>query len=352
MRFRGYGKKSPSQSLSLRDFDNLSLSTIQSEIYDKPSFIKVHKEFELFVLTNVLPVGFTCSHHLQIYNLLKSLLPVFNPPKSKATSAQGLNKAILSALGSTLTSLKNLPFSDKSSNSSHNSLLKIETMALSQKIVSQLDYSLKYSIFFLNQYDSCYQATQSFDLLSYSPFWNLFPSELSISRSAYLDHSLTLWYSLSLRYLRCFNSVISFSQSKFNLPCPLEGLFSHFSHNLNLGHSLSSLINTWQVHFNQVSQTSFFYKIPNLNKWSSYLETDSWGSYFYDGHNISDLLSEAFPWFINKSYAPSAIVSLKPPRTNKYIREWATSKSFFSLSLPDFEPCPYLSDLITCAVEI
>ena len=351
MRSRGYGKKVSATSLVLRDFDNLSLSAIQSEINDKPSFIKVHKEFELFVLTNVLPVGYTCSHHLQIYNLLKSLLPVFNPPKSKATSAQGLNKAILSALGSTLTSLKNLPFSDKSSKSPPNSLLKIETRALSQEIVSQLDYSLKYSIFFLNQYDSCYQATQSFDLLSYSPFWNIFHSELFIPRSAYLDHSLTLWCSLSLRYLQCFNSVIAFSQSKFNLPCPLEGLFAHFSHNLNQGNSVSSLIDTWQVHLNQVSQTSFFYKTPNLNKWSSYIETDSWGSSFYDGHNIADLLSEAFPWFINKSYAPSAIVSLKSPRTLKYIKEWATSKSFFSLSLPDFEPCPYLGNLITCSLD-
>ena len=166
MRPRGFGKKVTAKSFMLRDFDSLSLSAIQSEITDKSSFIKVHKEFELFVLTNVLPVGYTCSHHLQIYNLLKSLLPIFNPPKSKATSAQGLNKAILLALGSTLTSLKNLPFSDKAPNSSHNSFLKVETMALSQKIVSQLDYCLKYSLYFLNQYDSCYQVTQSFDLLS------------------------------------------------------------------------------------------------------------------------------------------------------------------------------------------
>lgn len=342
MRSRGFGKKVTANSFMLRDFDNLSLSAIQSEITDKSSFIKVHKEFELFVLTNVLPVGYTCSHHLQIYNLLKSLLPLFNPPKSKATSAQGLNKAILLALGSTLTSLKNLPFSDKAPNS----FLKVESMALSQKLVSQLDYSLKYSIFFLNQYDSCYQASQSFDLLSYSPFWHLFNSELSLSRSAYLDHSLSLWSSLSHFYLQCFNSVISFSQSKFNLPCPLEGLFSHFAHNLNQGNSLSFLIDTWQDHLNQVSQTSFFYKTPNLNKWSSYLVTDSWGSYFYDEHSISDLLSEAFPWFINKSYTPSAIVSLKPARTQKYIREWANSNSFSTCSLPHFEPCPYLSGLI------
>lgn len=347
MRSRGYGKKVTAKSFMLRDFDNLSLSAIQSEITDKSSFIKVHKEFELFVLTNVLPVGYTCSHHLQIYRLLKSLLPLFNPPKSNAYSAQGLNKAILLALGSTLTSLKNLPFSDKASNSSP----KSETMALSQKIVSQLDYSLKYSIFFLNQYDSCYQATQSFDLLSYSPFWKLFNSELSLSRSAYLDHSLYLWSSLSLFYWRCFNSVISFSQSKFNLPCPLEGLFSHFAHNLNQGNSLSFLIDAWQDHLNQVSQTSFFYKTPNLNKWSYYLETDSWGSSFYDGHNISDLLSEAFPWFINKSYAPSAIVSLKPARTQKYLKEWANSKSISPWSLSDFEPCPYLSGLISCTLD-
>lgn len=347
MRPRGFGKKVTTKSFMLRDFDNLTLSAIQSEITDKSSFIKVHKEFELFVLTNVLPVGYTCSHHLQIYNLLKSLLPLFNPPKSNATSAQGLNKAILLALGSNLTSLKNLPFSDKAPNSSP----KSETMALSQKLVSQLDYSLKYSIFFLNQYDSCYQVTQSFDLLSYSPFWKLFNSELSLSRSAYLDHSLFLWSSLSLFYLQCFNSVISFSLSKFNLPCPLEGLFSHFAHNLNQGNSLSCLIDAWQAHLNQVSQTSFFYKTPNLNKWSSYLETDSWGSYFYDGHNISDLLSEAFPWFINKSYAPSAIVSLKSARTQKYLREWANSKSISPWSLPDFEPCPHLSGLISCTLD-
>lgn len=351
MRPRGFGKKVTAKSFMLRDFDSLSLSAIQSEITDKSSFIKVHKEFELFVLTNVLPVGYTCSHHLQIYNLLKSLLPIFNPPKSNATSAQGLNKAILLALGTTLTSLKNLPFSDKAPNSSPNSFLKVETMALSQKIVSQLDYSLKYSIFFLNQYDSCYQVTQSFDLLSYSPFWNLFNSELSLSRSDYLNHSLSLWSSLSHFYLQCFNSVISFSQSKFNLPCPLESLFSHFSHNLNQGNSLSYLIDAWQVHLNMVSQTSFFYKSPNLNKWSSYLETDSWGSYFYDGHNISDLLSEAFPWFINKSYTPSAIVSLKSARTQKYLREWVRSKSFSACSLPYFEACPILSSLIFSSLD-
>lgn len=351
MRPRGFGKKVTAKSFMLRDFDSLSLSAIQSEITDKSSFIKVHKEFELFVLTNVLPVGYTCSHHLQIYNLLKSLLPIFNPPKSNATSAQGLNKAILLALGTTLTSLKNLPFSNKAPNSSPNSFLKVETMALSQKIVSQLDYCLKYSIFFLNQYDSCYQVTQSFDLLSYSPFWNLFNSELSLSRSDYLNHSLSLWSSLSHFYLQCFNSVISFSQSKFNLPCPLESLFSHFSHNLNQGNSLSSLIDAWQVHLNLVSQTSFFYKSPNLNKWSSYLETDSWGSYFYDGHNISDLLSEAFPWFINKSYTPSAIVSLKSARTQKYLREWVHSKSFLACSLPYFEACPHLSSLISSSLD-
>lgn len=351
MRPRGFGKKVTAKSFMLRDFDSLSLSAIQSEITDKSSFIKVHKEFELFVLTNVLPVGYTCSHHLQIYNLLKTLLPIFNPPKSNATSAQGLNKAILLALGTTLTSLKNLPFSDKAPNSSPNSFLKVETMALSQKIVSQLDYSLKYSIFFLNQYDSCYQVTQSFDLLSYSPFWNLFNSELSLFRSDYLNHSLSLWSSLSHFYLQCFNSLISFSQSKFNLPCPLESLFSHFSHNLNQGNSLSYLIEAWQVHLNMVSQTSFFYKSPNLNKWSSYLETDSWGSYFYDGHNILDLLSEAFPWFINKSYTPSAIVSLKSARTQKYLREWVHSKSFSACSLPYFEACPHLSSLVSSSSD-
>jgi hypothetical protein len=63
------------------------------------------------------------------------------------------------------------------------------------------------------------------------------------------------------------------------------------------------------------------------------------------------LLSEAFPWFINKSYTPSAIVSLKSARTQKYLREWANSKSFLTGSLPDFEPCPYLSGLISCTLD-
>ena len=51
MRSRGFGKKVTANSFMLRDFDNLSLSAIQSEITDKSSFIKVHKEFETFFYT-------------------------------------------------------------------------------------------------------------------------------------------------------------------------------------------------------------------------------------------------------------------------------------------------------------
>jgi hypothetical protein len=316
--------------MDFRDFNNVSIEALEAEIVDTATFIAVHEEFKLFVEKVVTPTGYTSRHFVDIYKLLKKLLPVYNPPKTKATSTKGLQAAYNAAMGSVLTTMVNTPFKKKTEAVK---LTGSQTVAAGSAVLLQLQIAMDFTNEIFYDVTRCvekgakrirpYEIRNADDLIHNEDFfaYSCIPPEDVDGRKAYIDKTLAHWREHTNTYLEYMFSILEFSENKFNRPC---GELGEALYTLRDELDKKGIFRAWHNFYDNVGTircySSVGIAIEHEGCWGNSLGS-SLGS---NPLSITQLLEKIFPWQVGKSYSRKQVSAWNKGKCEVLFYEWVS----------------------------
>jgi hypothetical protein len=316
--------------MDFRDFNNVSIEALETEIVDTDTFIAVHEEFKLFVEKVVTPTGYTSRHFVDIYKLLKKLLPVYNPPKTKATSTKGLQAAYNAAMGSVLTTMVNTPFKKKTEAVK---LTGSQTVAAGSAVLLQLQIAMDFTHEIFHDLVRCVEEGEprlrpkevrsADDLIRNEDFfaYSCIPPEDVDGRKAYIDQTMAHWREHTNTYLDYMFSILEFSENKFNRPC---GELAEALHTLKAELDKKGIFRAWVNFYDNVgavkTYSSMGIPIEHEGCWGNQLGRDLDNSPL----SITMLLEKMFPWQVGKSYSRRQINAWNKGKCEVLFYEWVS----------------------------